>query len=1010
MKDVKIRLLLVEDDKVDQMAFERYVKNNKLPYDYTIAGSIAEAEKIIKSNSFDIIISDYMLGDGVSFELFDQFKNLPVIVTTGTGNEEVAVKAMKLGACDYLIKDPEGKYLITLPSTVELALKSKHNEKELRIYQENLESIVKEQTAELQAEIIERRQTEAALRESEANLLEAQNIAKMGRWELDLVRNHFVWSPSIFEIFEIDPKKFGARYEAFVEKIHPEDRGKVDQAYTDSLKHRLQYNIEHRLFMKDGRIKWVNEICKTDYDIDGQAIRSIGIVQDITEHKEAEKSLRSAFQLNESIISSSPIGLSIYNSAGNCIAANNAAANLFGGTKAQILQQNYHRIDSWKKSGLYDIALCSVQEKVKKRHEIKVKTTFGKTCILDIHLIPFSIENEPHLYIMFDNITERKLAEEKIVRFGHIFEDSLNEIYMFAPDTLKFIQVNRAAQNNLGYTMEELEKLTPLDLKPEITAESFTRLTAPLIKGERGKVVFETIHRRKDQSFYDVEVHLQLLKYDHKALFAAIILDITERKQAAAKIQHLNLVLSTIHKVNQLIVQEKNKDALIQKTCDILTGNRGYGNAWIVLLDEHGVYLNSAESGLGKSFTRMKKMLKKGELTHCGNKAVKKKEIVIIDDPTKDCADCPLSKNYSDMSGYSICLGHGDKIYGLLSVSVPDFLGKDKEEQDLFLEVGGDIGFALHNFEIKEKHKKAEEEKAQLEDQYRQAQKMESVGRLAGGVAHDFNNALSVIISTAELVIDDVNPTGQLREDLDEILMASKRAADITRQLLAFARKQTIAPEVLELNETVESVLKMLRRLIGEDIDFAWLPGPSLWPVKMDPSQIDQILANLCVNARDAIEGVGKVTIESENITFAEGYCADHAGFVPGEFIKLSVSDNGCGMDKEIQGNIFEPFYTTKDVDKGTGLGMATVYGIVKQNKGFINVYSEPGKGTTIKVYLPRHEGKFIEIHEDSMEKIPQGQGEIILVVEDDTSILKIMQKILKGLGYTVLTSSAPEK
>ena len=300
--------------------------------------------------------------------------------------------------------------------------------------------------------------------------------------------------------------------------------------------------------------------------------------------------------------------------------------------------------------------------------------------------------------------------------------------------------------------------------------------------------------------------------------------------------------------------------------------------------------------------------------------------------------------------------------------------------------------------------------KIELENNLRQAQKMESVGRLAGGVAHDFNNALSVIISTAELALDDMDPVGQLHEDLDEILMAGKRAADITRQLLAFARKQTIAPKVLALNDNVESMLKMLRRLIGEDIDLAWLPGASLWDIKMDPSQIDQILANLCVNARDAIEGVGRVSIESRNITFAEDYCTDHAGFVPGEFVQLSISDSGCGMNKKTMENIFEPFFTTKDVDKGTGLGLSTVYGIVKQNNGFINVYSEPDKGTTIKIYLPRHEAKAVEIHEESKEEIPTSQGETVLVVEDDPAILKIIQKILQRLGYTVLTSGAPEK
>ena len=294
--------------------------------------------------------------------------------------------------------------------------------------------------------------------------------------------------------------------------------------------------------------------------------------------------------------------------------------------------------------------------------------------------------------------------------------------------------------------------------------------------------------------------------------------------------------------------------------------------------------------------------------------------------------------------------------------------------------------------------------------QLTQAQKMESVGRLAGGVAHDYNNALTAIMGFTELALMDADPKGSLHANLNQVLKAGRRATNITRQLLAFARKQTIAPVVLDLNETVESILKMLRRLIGEDIDLVWMPGKDLGNVKMDPSQIDQILANLCVNARDAIEGVGKITIETESIVFDADYCADHRGFVPGKFVLLAVSDNGCGMDKETLSNIFEPFFTTKDVDKGTGLGLSTVYGTVKQNNGFINVYSEPGKGTGIKIYLPRHDGQAVEIQEESTAKIPQGHAETILVVEDDLSLLKLAQKILQGLGYSVLAADATKE
>ncbi|MEJ2040833.1 MAG: ATP-binding protein, partial [Desulfosarcinaceae bacterium] len=297
-----------------------------------------------------------------------------------------------------------------------------------------------------------------------------------------------------------------------------------------------------------------------------------------------------------------------------------------------------------------------------------------------------------------------------------------------------------------------------------------------------------------------------------------------------------------------------------------------------------------------------------------------------------------------------------------------------------------------------------------LEKQLLQAQKMEFVGRLAGGIAHDYNNMLSIIMGYTEMALEKAAPGSPLQADLHEVLVASKRSADITRQLLAFARRQTIAPKVLGLNDTVASLLKMIRRLIGEDIDLAWVPGSNLRPIRIDPGQIDQILANLCVNARDAIDGVGKITIETRNIDFDKAYCADHAGFIPGEYALLAVSDDGSGMSPEVMKEIFEPFFTTKDVGKGTGLGLSTVYGIVKQNNGFINVYSEPGKGTTVRIYLPRHSGSFSEARRGPDREAPTSRGETVLLVEDDQSILKLGIAMLERLGYTVLTANAPAK
>lgn len=301
-------------------------------------------------------------------------------------------------------------------------------------------------------------------------------------------------------------------------------------------------------------------------------------------------------------------------------------------------------------------------------------------------------------------------------------------------------------------------------------------------------------------------------------------------------------------------------------------------------------------------------------------------------------------------------------------------------------------------------------ERKKLEEQLWQSQKLEAVGQLAGGVAHDFNNMLGVIIGHAELALVKEAFDDSLRENLEEILAAGFRSMKVTRQLLAFARKQTIKPKVLDLNKTIEGMLKLLRRLIGEDIDLAWLPGEDLWPIKMDPSQIDQILANLCVNAKDAIAGAGKITIKTQNIVFDDAYCKENSEFLPGEYIMLAVSDNGCGMDKKTKDNIFEPFFTTKGMSKGTGLGLATVYGIVKQNASFINVYSEPDQGSTFKIYLPRHIVKTEYIRGKSPLVQPPRGHEIILLVEDDSKFLQMMKLMLKKLGYTILATSKPRE
>jgi signal transduction histidine kinase len=490
-----------------------------------------------------------------------------------------------------------------------------------------------------------------------------------------------------------------------------------------------------------------------------------------------------------------------------------------------------------------------------------------------------------------------------------------------------------------------------------------------------------------------------------------LIGEMVDRSRAQASVHRLNGVLRSVRDINQLIVRERTPGSLIRTACSLLVEDRSYASALIILTGETGAVTDYAQAGMDAVFPPLQRLLDEGGLPPCCERIGTGETVSVLFDPVSVCQSCPISETCRGEGVMRARLSHGGEAFGFLAVAGDGDLGVDHEEQELFLEMAGDLGYALHTMAAHRAREAAERARERAEEHLHQTQRLESVGRLAGGVAHDFNNLLTGILNYVELCRDEIEPTHPIQEYLEEITRDAQRSADLTRQLLAFARRQTVAPRVLDLNDTVVGMLSMLRRLIGEDVDLAWQPCVDVWPVKIDPSQMDQILVNLCVNARDAINGVGRVTIETANTVVPPEYCMEHVDAVPGEYVTLAVSDDGCGMDEQTRLQVFEPFFSTKPTGEGTGLGLATVYGIVRQNGGFAGVYSEEGSGTTFRVYLPRSMADTTTHGAREADTTTSAGGtETLLLVEDEKSIRVTMGLFLRKRGYTVLEAASPEE
>jgi two-component system cell cycle sensor histidine kinase/response regulator CckA len=800
----------------------------------------------------------------------------------------------------------------------------------------------------------------SALRHSEARLRLAIEATGMGTYHWDHATGKATYSPEFLALYDLPPDGTLPLGPDLVPlAVLDEDRPALLAAMVAGNDPRGDgvMQAEFRIRRPDGSIRWVMSRGRTEFMGTPETLRpsqAAGMLMDITERKRGEEALRASEELHRTILHTAMDGLVLMDTEGRILEVNEAYCRMTGYGKQELIGSHVPDLEANESSVEVARRLRNIitrgEDRFESRHRRKDGTVFDvETCV------QYRAVQGGRLVAFLRDISQRKRADQEIALLKHSIDVHFDAAYWTDSED-KIIYLNEAGYKALGFDADELLGKTLAAVNPKATTEAMTRVWDKL--RAEGFYSSETVHRRKDGSEFPAEIHTSYVRFGGKEYTCGFARDITTRRQAEAALRE----------------SEERFRASFMTGLDAVF--------WATLPDGRVLEVNRVfESLYGYSREEV-----------IGHTAAQLGLYCDPDDRSRMLAELGEKGFVRDLE-----LKARRKDGHIITVSFSASLVRSSN-RPFFLGMVRDIS----------ERKRAEEETAKLTMQLQQAQKMESVGRLAGGVAHDFNNMLGVILGHSELALERLDASDPLHNDLATIRTAAQRSADLTRQLLAFARKQTLAPRVLNLNDTVAGMLKMVRRLIGEDVHLQWRPGQSLRPVRIDPTQIDQILANLCVNARDAIANVGTITIETGNKVILANDATASNGMAPGDYVWMTVSDDGCGMTPGTLAHVFEPFFTTKDVGKGTGLGLATVYGIVKQNDGFIDLRSELGHGTTVTIYLPRHAGKEVDERTGAKPGIARPGRETVLLVEDEVPILEVTRRMLEKHGYRVLTASTP--
>ncbi len=815
-------------------------------------------------------------------------------------------------------------------------------------------------------DITQRKKSEDALRHSEEKYRNILERIEEGYYEEDLAGNFTFFNDSMCRIYGYPSEELlGLNYKRYTDK---ETAKKLFQIFNEIYRTGNPCSgYDYELIRKDGTKRFIEASASLIKDSARKPVGFRGIVRDVTERKKAEDALRQSEERYRTILETMQEAYYELDLPGHFTFVNNALCRHLGYTKKELIgtksnryqdetnaKQTYQAFNEIYRTGE---PVKALESEYIRKDGTKGTYEMSASLIRDAQGKPIGFRGVSR------DVTERKQAEQALRRSEQRYRNILESIQdgYFENDLAGDITfINDIACKHLGYSREELIGLNYRKYTDEENARKLYQNYNAVYRTGQPIKPFEVEYIKKDGTRLVDEISVSLMKdLEGKTIgFRGTSRDVTERKEAEEALRKSEERYRTIIENLQDGYFENDLAGNFIFVNDVICKNLGYTREELIGMNYRQY---TEEEG------------RKNLLQHYG-------ELYRTEQPIKPFEAAYIRKD-------------GGKLLAEISVS----LIRDSE--------GKPIGFRGISHDITER-KQAEEEKLSLQEQLRQSQKMEAIGQLAGGVAHDFNNLLTVIKGYSQLSLLDLKEDAPLRGNIQEIEKATQRATDLTRQLLAFSRRQILDLKVLDLNTLLNDLEKMLRRIIGEDIELVTLLSEDLGKVKVDPSQIEQVIFNLAVNARDAMPAGGRLAIETANVELDEEYAHAHVSVTPGRYVRLSVSDTGVGMTQEVKEKVFEPFFTTKEKGKGTGLGLSMVYGIVKQSGGNIWLYSEPGRGTTLRIYFPRTEEEADALHRrEDTEFFPRG-SETVLLVEDDTLVRDLANRLLEQQGYRVLAAA----